>query len=117
MGLERLVLLLQQQPPELPALIDVYVMAPGQVAAGMLLAETLRDALPALAIEFHSGGGSLKSQMKKADKSGAQLAIIVAEDELARGGVTLKPLRDDGPQVFLSREELTDKLTSYFVGL
>lgn len=106
MGMERLVLLLAQQAPELKPAVDVYVMAPGQTAAGLALAEALRDALPNLAIEFHSGGGSVKSQMKKADKSGARLAVILGEDELAAGEVSLNLLRDDQPQQRVASSEL-----------
>lgn len=106
MGMERLILLLQQHLPELPAPVDVYVMAPGVPAAGLALAEALRDALPQLAIEFHSGGGSVKSQMKKADKSGARLAVILGEDEQAASEVTLNLLRADAPQQRVARADL-----------
>ena len=108
MGLERLILLVQQVMPELPAAVDVYVMAPEQTAAGLALAEELRDALPALAIEFHAGGGSLKNQMKKADRSGARLAVILGEEEIAQGRVTIKWLREDVPQEQVARGEVVD---------
>lgn len=113
MGLERLLLLLQQQPPELPASVDVYLLAPGQTSAGLLLAEQLRDQLPARAVEFHSGGGSFKSQMKKADKSGARLALILGEDELQQGEVIIKPLREDKPQQRVAQAELTAALEQW----
>jgi histidyl-tRNA synthetase len=60
--------------------------------------EALRSSQPGLRIIQHTGGGSFKSQIKKADKSGARLALIVGEDEAERGVVTLKPLRDQGEQ-------------------
>jgi histidyl-tRNA synthetase len=63
------------------------------LAAAMRLTEELRDALPSLRLLLHCGGGSLKSQLKKADKSGAELALILAEDELRREVVAVKPLR------------------------
>lgn len=113
MGVERLILLLQQHLPELSRPVDVYVMAPGSTQAGLRLAETLRDALPARRIALHCGGGSIKSQMKKADKSGAELAVILGEDELANNSATLKPLRDDRAQktvVLTSLVETLEKL-------
>lgn len=110
MGIERLVLLLEalncvpeaarQQP-------DVYIVAVGEVAAaGLQLAEQLRDALPYLSVQAHCGGGSFKSQMKKADKSQAALALILGEDEVQQGLVTVKFLREQVEQQTLSSEEL-----------
>lgn len=116
MGIERLILLLQQNLPELPRAVDVYVMAPGAVQAGLLLAESLRDARPDLAIEFHSGGGSLKNQIKWADKSGARLALILGEDEMTKDSVTLKMLREDRPQELVSRNGIVDRLQGIFAG-
>jgi histidyl-tRNA synthetase len=74
---------------------DVYLVLAGSSAeaAGLGLAERLRDAAPGLRVETNCGGGGLKSQMKRADKSGARLAVIMGEDEAARGVVALKPLR------------------------
>lgn len=114
MGMERLILLLAQQLPELAPSVDVYVMAPGATADGLLLAERLRDALPTLAIEFHSGGGSFKNQMKRADKSGARLAVILGEDEIAKAEVSLKWLREDVPQERLASTALIDRLQQLF---
>lgn len=110
MGLERLLLLLQQNPPTLPAAVDVYLLAPGMLKQGLLLAEALRDELPQLTIEFHSGGGSVKSQMKKADKSGAVLALILGEDEQQKDEVAVKALRDDVPQQCVPREDLVSTI-------
>ncbi|MDX1804058.1 MAG: histidine--tRNA ligase [Alcanivorax sp.] len=107
MGVERLILLLEQQKPELSPVVDVYVMAMGDVLAPTLaLAEQLRDALPQHAVQFHCGGGSFKSQMKKADRSGAALALIVGEDELANSVVTVKPLRGQAEQQQVARDQL-----------
>jgi histidyl-tRNA synthetase len=74
---------------------DVYLVlaGPGAEAAGLGLAERIRDGAPGLRVETNCGGGSFKSQMKRADKSGARLAVIMGEDEVARGVVALKPLR------------------------
>ena len=68
--------------------------------AGVLarrVAETLRDA--GASVVLHAGGGSFKSQMKKADASGARLALIVGDDEAAAGSVAIKPLREGGEQI------------------
>ena len=97
MGMERLVLLLIElavMPDAAPA-ADVYVVAVGEPAqqAAVAVVERLRDQQPALAIVQHTGGGSFKSQMKKADKSGARVALIWGEDEAATRTVTIKPLR------------------------
>ncbi len=103
MGLERLIALLEETDvmERLP-LPHVYLVTQGDAAVreGMLLAERLRDALPQLRLVLHCGGGSFKSQMKKADKSQAPYALILGEEELARGEIGLKPLRG-GEQVSL----------------
>ena len=99
MGMERLVLLLREQGVVADtAAVDVYVVAVGSAAESMALVTTecVRDAQPRLRIVQHTGGGSFKSQMKKADKSGARLALIWGEDEVAAQVVTVKPLREGG---------------------
>jgi histidyl-tRNA synthetase len=99
MGVERLLALLQEQNPEFPSLSpDAYVVHAGEAATqwAPLVAEQLRD--EGLAVVLHCGGGSFKSQMKKADASGARFAIIIGDDEAATGDVTLKPLREGGEQ-------------------
>ena len=98
MGMERLVLLLREQGVVADtAAVDVYVVAVGNAAECMALVTTerVRDAQPRLRIVQHTGGGSFKSQMKKADKSGARLALIWGDDEVAAQVVTIKPLRED----------------------
>jgi histidyl-tRNA synthetase len=74
---------------------DVYLLlaGPAAEAAGLGLAERIRDGAPELRVETNCGGGSFKSQLKRADKSGARIAVIVGEDEAARGIAALKPLR------------------------
>lgn len=98
MGMERLVLLLETLAafPQGQASADVFVVAMGDAAerAALGLAEKLRDAHPGLRVLSNCGGGSFKSQFKKADKSGARLALVLGEDELARGEVAVKALRD-----------------------
>ena len=99
MGLERLLLLLEQQqviPPSVFETVDVYLITKGEEALqqGLLFGLELRKALPSLRLITHCGGGSLKSQMKKADKSGAKYALIIAEEEVSQSTVTVKPLRE-----------------------
>ena len=100
MGMERLVLLLEESGAlagREPA-VDVYVISAGAGAhrAALAAVESLRTDMPDTTFLQHTGGGSFKSQLKKADKSGARLALIWGEDEVAAGTVTLKPLRDSG---------------------
>jgi histidyl-tRNA synthetase len=108
-GLERLVLMLQSgeiTPPGLGQQAQIYLAAVGEVQSQALqLAEQLRDTLPGVSLLTHCGGGSFKSQLKKADKSQAQLALILGEDEARNGLVTIKMLREDVPQQTLSAAE------------
>lgn len=114
LGLERLVLLLQTLDlvPALPASADIYLMALGEQAelAMLSVAERLRSELPGKRIVAHCGGGNLKKQMKKADKSGAGVGLILGEDELSRGEITLKWLREDKPQQTVLLNELAASL-------
>lgn len=117
MGLERLILLLETLelvPDYVNNHADVYVTAMGDkvIAPAMAIAEELRSALPGSVVVTHCGGGSFKSQMKKADRSGARYAVILGENELASGNVGLKPLRDDEPQQDIARSELAQALAS-----
>jgi histidyl-tRNA synthetase len=111
MGLERLVaLLVDQKVARQPAGPDIYLVAPGGDAAGseaLALAERLRDELPTLRLVLNCGGGSMKAQMKRADRTGARYAIILGPDEIAAGKVVLKPLRDpEAAQLTLAQQEL-----------
>ena len=95
MGLERLVLLLQQQAT-LQEVPDVYIILVGQPAMtqGVVLAEQLREAIPSLRVMMQASAASMKSQFKQADNSGAQWACIIGETESESNTVTLKHLRD-----------------------
>ena len=111
MGLERLILLLETLelvPEHVNNQADVYVTAMGDqaVAPAMALAETLRNELPGRIVVSHCGGGSFKSQMKKADRSGARFAVILGENEVAQATAGLKPLRDDQPQQEIAQADL-----------
>ncbi|MDP5210069.1 histidine--tRNA ligase [Microbulbifer sp. 2205BS26-8] len=106
LGVERLVLMLEALgalPKTLAQQVDAYLVAVGDVqSAALAAAEKLRDELPWLRLQAHCGGGSFKSQMKKADKSSANFALIIGEDEAANGQITVKFLRSDRPQQTLA---------------
>ncbi|WP_116473643.1 histidine--tRNA ligase [Zobellella maritima] len=115
MGMERLVLLLDTLglvEPQ-PALADIYIamMGDGCLSAGFALAERLRDARPQWRVMSHCGGGNFKKQLKRADKSGAAVALILGEDEISRGEVTLKYLRGQGEQESLKVDDIVGHLT------
>jgi len=108
MGLERLVLLVQAVNPEFEPtrVVDVYVIASGQgvQSAAMQLAETLRDANPALKLMTNFGGGNFKKQFARADKWGARIALVLGEDEMKAGQVVIKDLRT-GDQQTLAQQD------------
>ncbi|WP_026286954.1 histidine--tRNA ligase [Gilvimarinus chinensis] len=116
-GLERLILLLQSEghvPESLSRPVDVYLAAVGDVQAEALkLAASIRRALPGLRLSMHCGGGSFKSQLKKADKSGAAIALILGENEAAAGEVGVKYLREDKPQETCKQSALTQLLGEF----
>lgn len=114
MGMERLMALLEEegnlpQPPR----PHVYMVTFGEEAekAGLVLSEKLRNQLPGLRLINNCGGGGFKAQMKRADKSLADYALILGDDEIASQSVGLKPLREEGAeQLSLNHEELTERL-------
>jgi len=101
MGVERLVALVDATGQAFAARApDVYVVVSGPLSAveALKLIERLRSERPALRFALNAGGGNFKAQFRRADKSGAALALIIGEDELARGVVGMKPLRDSSGQ-------------------
>jgi histidyl-tRNA synthetase len=101
MGQERIVMLLQKQNLELPKdRPQIYLVLVGEQVEipGFRLAEQLRDAWPGLAVQINLGGGSFKTQFKRADKSGAEFALVLGDDEAGRGVVAVKALRRDAAQ-------------------
>jgi histidyl-tRNA synthetase len=113
MGEERVVELLQQvQGAVATPGPDVYVVAVGDAAAreSLVITERLRDGLPGLRFEVNLGGGNFKAQFRRADRSGAKLALVLGEDELARGVAALKPLRREGAQGEAAIAELAARL-------
>jgi histidyl-tRNA synthetase len=101
MGVERVVDLMVQagRAPE-PAAADVYVVVAGSSApaAALAVVERLRDELPHRRFEVNLGGGHFKSQFRRADRSRAALAVILGDEELARGSAAVKPLRREAGQ-------------------
>jgi len=118
MGVERLILLIEtldKVPAELARTVDVYVATFGAAAelAALGLSERLRDEVPGLRLVVNAGGGSFKSQLKKADKSGALFALILGEDELAQQIVAVKPLRHDDAQQTVAWDALSAHLAAH----
>jgi histidyl-tRNA synthetase len=114
-GLERLVELCKlAEIVSSDLMLDAYMVAVGDEAAcrGLILAEELRNQSPALRIEVNSGGGSFKSQFKRADKSGARVALILGEAELANGVIGIKPLRREAEQQNVPWDKAADTINS-----
>jgi histidyl-tRNA synthetase len=120
MGMERVVALLMQAgslpAPEKP---DVYVVLNGERAnaVGLGLVERLRNELPKRRFEMNLGGGNFKTQFRRADRSAAPLALIVGDDELARGVVGMKPLRQETGQTECPIAELAQGIEAVLASL
>ena len=116
MGVERLVLLLDELgvvPDSVGQITDAYLVAVGEVTAeALVLAENLRSNCPSIRLQTNCGGGSFKSQMKKADKSSASVALILGEDEAANKNIGVKFLREDRPQETVDQVDLASYLTT-----
>ncbi len=113
MGMERLLALVEARGLTVPdSGLHAYLVLVGDLAVsqGLLLAEQLRSALPWLRLRSHCGGGSFKNQLKKADKSGAQLALILGEDEITQRQVTVKHLRAEQLQESIGHDALAQYL-------
>lgn len=112
-GLERVTLMMQQLASQAirhePA---IYFITDGEAAfmQALQLANTAREAVPNLCVILHCGGGSLKNQFKKADKSGAQIALIIGEQEALDQTIAIKMLREDKPQRQIAQSDLTREL-------
>jgi histidyl-tRNA synthetase len=117
-GMERLVELYEvcggPKPSHNP---DIYLVAAGDgvLEPAFRVAEQLRDAWPTLKIEMNCGGGSFKAQMKRADRSGALIALVLGEKEASDGRIGVKPLRSDAEQVSVEWSVLSEALAQYFV--
>jgi histidyl-tRNA synthetase len=107
MGVERVLLILEQAGVAPAQALDAYIVHDNTLAAAAL-AEMLRDAGKSVVV--HAGGGKFGNQMKRADTSGAKYALILGEDEIAQGNVTIKTL-STGTQSVVSRAEVVAALT------
>jgi histidyl-tRNA synthetase len=118
-GLERLILLLgalKAVPDAVTHYVDVYLVASEEaLPQALVLAETIRAYLPTLGVLTHCGGGGFKNQLKKADNSGARMALILGEDEIKNGHVTIKFLRESKDQQQISVNEVTHFLHNIFM--
>ncbi len=116
LGMERILSLLESQQQQQPPGIDVYLVMLGEASElkGLQLAEQIREQVPGVKMVAHCGGGSLKSQMKKADKSGATIALILAEDELKNAQVTVKYLREKKEQASVSFDGLAEFIKNIY---
>ncbi|MBS9429557.1 histidine--tRNA ligase [Photorhabdus akhurstii] len=114
MGMERLVLLVQEINPAFAAersVADVYLASFGEGSqqAALILAEQVRDRLPELRLMMNHGGGNFKKQLGRADKQGAKIALILGEDEVRSGQVAIKDLRT-GEQQTSPQSEIVARL-------
>jgi histidyl-tRNA synthetase len=116
LGIERVILLQKALEISKENLHDIYFISVGEEARkrAILLSEQLRDGLPTLRFMVHFGEGSFKNQFKKADKSGAQIALIIGEEEIVSGNCGVKFLREDKAQLSLQQDALSLFLNDYF---
>jgi histidyl-tRNA synthetase len=113
MGIERLVALFEACGGDAPASdADVYLVAVGEgtLERAFGLAETLRDSISGVRVEVNLGGGSFKSQMKRANNSNAEFALILGEQEMAEERIGIKPLRTREEQFSVGLDELATTL-------
>jgi histidyl-tRNA synthetase len=114
LGQERIIELLRLQGrAAVEPAVDVYLVLAGAAAErlGSGIGEMLRDRAPGLRVETNCGGGSFKSQLKRADRSGARMAVILGDDEVTRRVATLKSLREEVEQRQVPLDDLATELT------
>lgn len=115
MGMERFVALYEECSGETPAAdADVYLVAVGDAALrqAFVIAEELRDGIAGIRVDLNLGGGSFKSQLKRADKSNATYALILGDQEIAESKIGLKPLRSTEDQISVAMHELAATLAA-----
>ncbi len=119
MGEERLVELLQQKQGMAAPPVHAYLVAVGEntTASALELAYDLRAGIPGLRLLVNLNGGSFKTQFKRADRSGASLALVLGENEILNGQVTVKFLRSDAQQLTLERDKAGDWIRDYIVSI
>ncbi len=111
MGCERLIsMIIDQGQAQSEATCDVFLVMRGDNTqpVAQKLAESLRDKMPQLRLQVQAGGGSFKSQMRKADKSGARLALILGESEIETDTISIKHLREERDQQAIAQAQLAD---------
>jgi len=115
MGKERLVELLRQKDAIVPPAIHAYMVAVGENSTefALKLAYDLRAGIPGLRLTGNLNGGSFKAQFKRADRSGALLALVLGENEIRNGQVAVKFLRGDDAQINLDIEDAGDWIRNY----
>jgi histidyl-tRNA synthetase len=120
MGVERLVLLLQESgalPAALTQQLDLYIaVGDGLGAQAMVLAETLRDRLPALRVQLNCGGGKISNQLKRAFNIGATRALVLETGQDGQVQARLRHLHDDSAPQLLRRDEVADVLQGLISG-
>ena len=118
MGLERLVLLVQEVNKSIPvkSAVDIYVVYQGEgtTLAAFQLAEKLRSELPHLSTMLHCSGGNFKKQFKRADKSGATLALVLGESEVQNNQVVVKHLLGAAEQQTIDVDNLIEHIKAQF---
>jgi len=114
-GIERVLLLQRELGVSLEMELDAYLIHVGEEPerVALLLAEELRDRCPTLRLVVHCGGGNFKHQFRKADKSGAKIAFILGESELATGTIGVKFLRETKDQLSIPKTDINQFLTEY----
>ncbi|NCX94191.1 MAG: histidine--tRNA ligase, partial [Gammaproteobacteria bacterium] len=118
-GLERLVLLLEAEgkSPRFQQIDAYFVLGEDDLTVpAFVVANEIRKALPNFQLMMNMGGGSFKNQLKRADKTGAALALILGSEEWAQGGVAVKFLRESRDQVFVKRENIVEWLRAQVGG-
>ncbi|MDD1610064.1 MAG: histidine--tRNA ligase [Methylococcaceae bacterium] len=117
MGMERLLALMETLNLPVAPAVDVYLIRVGEQAEqqGIYFAEAIRNQINGIKLQVDCAGGSFKSQFKKADKSGATVALILGDDEVARGEVSIKFLRTEQDQQTLSQAQTIEFLQTSFL--
>ncbi|MBD3667833.1 MAG: histidine--tRNA ligase [Kangiella sp.] len=117
MGLERIVALIEEMETKEIPLADVYMVALGEQAelTATQLAEQLRDQWPDIKVRMNCGAGNFKKQFKRADKSGAKIALVIGEQEVQDGTVGVKYLREHKEQLVISQRDVCQLLDQYLV--
>ena len=118
MGLERLVLLVQEVNKDiaLPSAVDIYLVFAGEgtTVSAFQLAEKLRSELPHLRVMTHCSGGNFKKQFKRADKSGAKFALVIGESEVQNNQVVVKDLLGGAEQQTIAAADVVTYLKNAF---